>query len=466
MLGRRILGLFIASCCLCNSIPQGRAQGVGDTAVASAPTPRIKATTQPLYDYVSAPDASYDWEVRERLTIQDCDVLRVHLVSQTWHDIAWRHVVYLIKPPNLDPQRRDAVLVVAGGSWDQAWPENGPQSVSLRGEAQLMAGVAQQFGCIIAVASQIPFQPMMEGKHEDEIIATTFKNYIESGDATWPLLLPMVKAAMRSMDAATAAAQREWQVNLENFTVTGASKRGWTTWLTGAMDSRVTAIAPMVIDMLRMDRQMQHQIDSWGKYSEQIADYTELQLPKMLGTPEGQSLQGIVDPFAYRGQLGQPKLLIFGTNDRYWPLDACNLYWDQLEGDKYLLYVPNQGHGIRDYARLIGSLSALHHSLHGGPALPKLTWDHQQADNQSELVVATKDSIDSVHGWVASSDSKDFRDATWSQQACQRIDEESWKLTVAAPEKGYRAFFAEAVFLSNDLPGFLSTNMTIVGGNP
>ena len=74
----------------------------------------------------------------------------------------------------------------------------------------------------------------------------------------------MVKSAVRAMDATQEAMKKEWGLDVETFTVTGASKRGWTTWLTGAVDDRAVAIAPMVIDMLNMSPHTKLQRASFG----------------------------------------------------------------------------------------------------------------------------------------------------------------------------------------------------------
>ena len=113
-------------------------------------TPQPKASSE-LANYLAQPDEHYQWEVREKTTIQNCEVLRLHLVSQRWHGIDWRHVLTLIKPPNLDTQRHDALLVIGGGDWQATWPKNGPETVPVRGEAQLIATVDNQFGCVIAI---------------------------------------------------------------------------------------------------------------------------------------------------------------------------------------------------------------------------------------------------------------------------------------------------------------------------
>ena len=39
---------------------------------------------------------------------------------------------------------------------------------------------------------------------EDQIIAYTWVKYLKTGDETWPLHIPMTKAAVRAMDTITA----------------------------------------------------------------------------------------------------------------------------------------------------------------------------------------------------------------------------------------------------------------------
>jgi PhoPQ-activated pathogenicity-related protein len=302
---------------------------------------------------------------------------------------------------------------------------------------------------------------MFDGMVEDEIISLTFEQFLRTGDQEWPLLLPMVKSAVRGMDAVQEYCQEEWDLQIKTFTVTGASKRGWTTWLTGAIDPRAAAIAPMVIDTLNMGLQMKHQLLSWGGYSEQIEDYTKRGIQEHMDSPVGQALRAIVDPYAYREQLTQPKLLIMGTNDRYWPLDALNLYWDGLGGLKYILYVPNNGHGIDDFQRVIGSLTALHRHATGEESLPQLQWNFEEQPQALSLSISSDRTPDRVRVWLAEASTRDFRDSKWRSADAQK-NGAGWKFTLDIPENGYAAAFGEAVYGSGPFPLFLSTNVRIV----
>ena len=313
----------------------------------------------------------------------------------------------------------------------------------------------------VAILLHVPQQPIFDGKREDQIIAYTFREFLKSEDSTWPLLAPMVKSAVRGMDACQEGMKKEWDLDVQHFTVTGASKRGWTTWLTGAVDDRVTAIAPMVIDMLNMSPQIALQKESFGELSEEIDDYKGLDM--QIDTPRGKALRQIVDPYEYRDRLTQPKLVILGTNDRYWPLDAEKNYWDDLEGEKYLLRIPNNGHGLKDYARIIAGLNAIHQRVVIGQAAAETGLEVRRVGRARGTRCEERHvSAAACERGPRRAKTRDFRESQWtSANAANGGDAYTSKLP--RPAEGYAALYAEVVFAEDKPEQFsLTTNVRIV----
>ena len=61
----------------------------------------------------------------------------------------------------------------------------------------------------------------------------------------------MVKASLRAMDMTTEFVNDQYSRSLTKWGVSGGSKRGWTAWLTAAVDpERVKLIVPVVCDFL------------------------------------------------------------------------------------------------------------------------------------------------------------------------------------------------------------------------
>jgi PhoPQ-activated pathogenicity-related protein len=383
------------------------------------------------------------------------------LTSQTWRGIPWKHQLFAFRPAEV-ADGSHAILLIGGGRWREELAGPPAQGDGLPREAQLIAAAANTLKCPVAVLLHVPHQPILGGMVEDQAISFTFDQYLKTKDPDWPLLLPMVKSAVRGMDAVQQYAKKEWSLDIKGFTLTGASKRGWTTWLTSAVDPRVSALMPMVIDVLNMTPQMKHQLETWGKFSEQIRDYTERDIQSRSGTEAGEALNRIVDPYHYRQSLLQPKLIMLGTNDRYWPLDALNIYWDGLSGEKYICYVPNNGHGLSDFARILGGLTALHARASGKLEMPKLQWSLQPNGQKLEMKVTSNIKPQQVSAWIATAPTKDFRDAQWrSQPAAERNG--GWEYELEYPASGYAAMFGEAVFNGAAMPYYLSTNVKIVG---
>ena len=304
---------------------------------------------------------------------------------------------------------------------------------------------------------QVPNQPLLGDKKEDELIAETFVRYLQTKDENWPLLFPMTKSAVRAMDALQAFTKEKGRP-VERFVVTGGSKRGWTTWLTGAVDDRVVAIAPMVIVMLNMGKQGPNQLKVWGKYSEQIDDYVERGLMEKTDTPEGTKLWKMVDPFTYQDRLTKPKLLINGTNDRYWTLDALDLYWSELKGPKYLVELPNAGHGLdenREWA--LGGLGAFFRHVITDRPMPMLTWNLARgAGGESMLTIHANPAPVAARIWTAKSESRDFRESHWESAPLTPGE----KITRYVPKaaSGNLALFGELEYKIDGIPYHLTTS--------
>lgn len=209
------------------------------------------AATDALVDYVKCPDASFAWEVTEKRNVKGGRSERLNLVSQTWRGMRWDHEMLLVWPQKIRSPDIALLLVSGDGAVDKQF--------------DVLRLLADRAGGVAAIINRVPNQPLFGDKKEDAIIAYTFSEYLRTGDRTWPALFPMVKSAVRGMDAIQAAVEKETGAKVRRFLVTGASKRGWTTWLSGATDPRVCAIAPMVIDMLNMRVQTDWAAKMYGR---------------------------------------------------------------------------------------------------------------------------------------------------------------------------------------------------------
>jgi PhoPQ-activated pathogenicity-related protein len=427
-------------------------------------TPALaRATSQSeLARYVAAPDASYAWSEVKSRRVGSAKVTELILTSQTWRGIQWKHHLVLLRPPNVDRSSSQVFLFIHGGRWKPEY-ENGFEGPLPR-EAIYFAKLAETLRAPIAVLRHVPYQPIFD-RREDALIAYTFDQYLESGEADWPLLLPMVKSAVRAMDAVQAFAAERWRMSVTSFTVAGASKRGWTSWLTAAVDPRVSSVAPIVIDMLNVPAQIELQRATFGELSDQVQDYVSIDLPARIDSERGRALMAMVDPYQYRADLTPPKLIVLGTNDRYWPLDALKLYWDGLPEPKRVLYVPNQGHSVGDLERLIAGLSALHRYSARGEQLPTMTWTYATQVKQLDVDVQSDRRPRRVLAWTATSPTRDFRDARWTSHRCKR-EGEKFACSVERPSEGFVAMYAELWFQDRGYPKFPLATVVCIAGEP
>ncbi len=449
------------------SLAGGRVEAKGNAAVAEAALPAeakrgdAPRATGPLADYVHAADPATRVEPLSQGELAGGSWRTFRLVSQRWQGVEWTHELSLYVPAGVVAAHGNGggpmLLWIDGGS-SQKLPtaDAGPSDA-----VKAAATAANAAGLPVAVIRQVPYQPMFGGLMEDGLIAHSFVEYAKTGDPTWPLLLPMVKAAVAAMDAAVEIARTEWRLDVEGFVVTGASKRGWTSWLTAAIDPRVVGVVPQVIDMLSMDRHLRLQTQSFGGLSDKLTDYTSRGIEKLLGTPRGRELLGIVDPYSYRDRLTAPKLISLGTNDPYWPLESLDLYRGDLPGPCWVSYCPNAGHGI-PMQRWGGLVVAMGKHVSGDERLPDLRWRFEPAGGGISCVLHAAVQPERVVLWQAESATRDFRQSKWLPAAVAGNGPE-WEVPLALGAGGgrWKAAVVEVHYPRQPMPLVLTTSVHV-----
>jgi PhoPQ-activated pathogenicity-related protein len=105
-----------------------------------------------------------------------------------------------------------------------------------------------------------------------------------------------------------------------------------------------------------------------------------------------------------------------GTNDPYWTVNSTSVYWNDLKQSKWLLEVPNSGHGLEDKGRVVSTVGAFARSLAGQFKMPKLeakmTVDKDHNTAKFAVDAGSKD-VSLVSIWKAESMTKDFRGSKW-----------------------------------------------------
>ena len=254
--------------------------------------------------------------------------LNEELVDQ----VEWWHYVDIIIPKQVQSDK--SLMFIDGGTKDEEFFRLDSSSISYAIESK----------SVIANISNIPFQPInfLESKqknfYEDDLIAYSWNRFLISGarnnDVEWLPRLPMTRAVVRAMDLVQDITKQN-KVNVNEFVVSGASKRGWTAWTTAAIDKRVIAIVPMVIDMLNLNESFENHYRSYGEYSIAVQDYVNYNIPDRMSTKEFEVLMKYVEPYFFKEKFTMPKLLINAGSDEFFSTDSWRFYFDQLPGEKY-----------------------------------------------------------------------------------------------------------------------------------
>ncbi len=468
-------------------------------------------TETPLTDYVKAPDPAYTYAQHSKTPGMGYTLHVLDMTSQSWHSNdtkpgSWRHWVTIVAPERVTSDK--AMLVFTEGF---STPERPMTEVPA-----IFLAMALTTKSLVVIMEGFPRDPvsftdgtaLTPDSEWSEFAVETFSRFLSTGDATWPIVCPLVKAAVRAMDTVQDYAQKELKLEapISTFLLTGDAN-GWGVWLTEVVDSRVGAIAPVGFDLLNVSAQIEHQVGFRGELSSFLNQFSLRGLMPELDTEEGERLLHIIDPYQYRAQLAIPKLVLLpGAENPYTTIDAASLYQKDLTGDTYFFAAPNltlsrsnaflaqqgtlveipRGYGRTETTRqdFRDTLQVFYHRFLVDKPMPQFRW---KVEPDGSFEVLTDDRPVEARLWLAKSDTREFSfdpeedaEAAVPAEATAAVPQEpasaeevpdrpSWQVEVLnyktegfysgkvlLSEKKYTAFYVELVY-----PSILGVNFSL-----
>jgi PhoPQ-activated pathogenicity-related protein len=450
--------------------------------------PIARADETALDRYIAKPDPTYAWQVVKQIPGNPMTQYVIDLKSQTWRNdkdvnqTVWQHWLIIVKPEKVTSDT--AFLYITGG-------RNGgdpPKSAD-----SLVLQIAEATHSVVAELRMVPNQPLVfhhdgVGRKEDDLIAYTWDQYLKTGDDTWPARLPMTKSAVRAMDCIQEflASEQGGKQRIAKFVVAGGSKRGWTTWCTAAVDKRVVAAVPIVIDCIHVPPSMQHHIAAYGFYAQSVGDYFQHKIMQRSHDPKLADLYAIEDPYSYRDRLTMPKFIVNASGDQFFCPDSSQFYFDDLKGEKYLRYVPNTDHSLKN-SDALQSIIAFYWTVLNAKPRPKYSWTFEKDGSIRVLASAAGSPLSTRFGgrgdggeggmapklkevvlWQANNPkARDFRvekiGRAYTRSVLSPQSDGSYVGKIESPAQGWTAFFVEMSFdVGAPVPLKLSTAVRVL----
>eukprot|EP00038_Savillea_parva_P005192 m.149692 g.149692 ORF g.149692 m.149692 type:complete len:509 (+) comp11673_c0_seq3:82-1608(+) len=448
----------------------------------------VDPAQQTLLDkYVAKPDSNFQWTELSNATFKGLGYTAhvLNMTSQRWltrddfvADVdrsLWWHYFVVIVSEHLD-SHTNAMMYMTGGHNSDPPPSN-----PLDEETAMIGIVAVESKAVACILYQIPNQPIYfaeetptpQGRSEDAMIAWTWHHFHDNPSNTsaeWLARLPMTKAGVRAMDAVEAYVAKTLSRQITGWAVAGASKRGWTTWTVAAVDDRVVAFAPLVLDALNLSANLHHMYQAYGGWTFALKDYYKLNFTAEIDDPGTLAMWPIVDAFSYFDRYETiPKFMINACGDEFLQMDDDHYWWDALKGEKHRLIIQDAEHSLATgLEQVVPSLASFITAVFHNTTRPTITWELGTTPTGNNITVHAPFPPEHVRVWHADTLQSERRDwrllngqdpcptkvvdgacfapVFWHESKPTQLSPTSWVAAFDAPPTGWRAYNIEVQF--------------------
>ena len=390
-----------------------------------------------------------------QLIYASIDTYEFTIDSGKWMGTHWYHRLTLFIPSPLKINNKLFLFVTGSG-----------RGVENR---LFLKKFTEDIGIPTAILFDIPNQPLFGGLKEDALISYSLKKFIETDNKNWIIFTPMIWAIRNSMNFLEKYLLHNKIANIDGFILCGISKRGWVSYLAATKDKRVKGIVPGSFDTVNFKKTIPHQIDMWGKYSFDLNDYSKNGLLDIMFSSYGEKILSVIDPWYLKKKLKIPKLIIVGTNDSYWTIDAANFYFHDLWGQNYLFYLPNRGHSLSYDQSLLNIMEKFTLSVAHKYKLPSFSIKTSYDRKKDLLQVNIKSKkIKPIYAniWYASSYNKDFRNAVFRKRPLEFLkNEKIFRGFIQVSESKFIAWYPEMKYKDKKRIYSLCAPVQIINGD-
>lgn len=253
---------------------------------------------------------------------------------------------------------------------------------------EMFLNMSKKLSMVFIELFDVPNQPLIFKNTniqlcEDDLMAFSWKSYIDSHNIDHIINFHMVKSVVETMNFCDSFSKKYLNITNQKYVLCGASKRGLTVWLTSSVDQRVQAIIPMVYDLLNTKIALRNQQNKLGKFTEKLASYVKNEL---FGNLLDHHLFNIIDPLNYDKYIKIPKFIINAGNDNFFTPDSSTFYFESIKGTKYLRYMPNTNHNLetnllpshlKNIIKMIISDKIINHNINNNNNLITITADEK-----------------------------------------------------------------------------------------
>ncbi|THD63672.1 PhoPQ-activated protein PqaA family protein [Phenylobacterium sp.] len=437
------------------------------SVIATAPV--LANPKNALDAYVAKPDPAFAWKVVAPVSGPGYHGAVLELTSQSWLTAKevdkplWKHWLTVIVPDKVE--HPNAFMFITGGNNTDAAPKTATER---------FAKMAVETHSVVTELDDVPNQPLRftedpKPRVEDQIIAYQQAKFAKDRNPLDLVRLPMVKSGTQAMTAIQQylASDAGGKLKVDGFVVSGGSKRAWTTWLVGAIDRRVVAIIPIVINVLDVDATAKHHWEAMGYFSPALQDYVENGLiPGLIGSPGMMAVNKLEDPLNYRDRpaMKMPKYIINAVGDEYFPPDNTRFSYHLLPEVKRLRMIPNSKHSTAG-TDINESMTAFYNAVLNHQPIPSYSWTVRP---DGAIVVRSGAKPTEVRLWQGSNPkARDFRvdtigKAFTSTVLTQQADG-TWVGKVDKPASGWTAYFVELTYPSaSPYPFKFTTEVSVI----